>query len=105
IAAVAGSKRVDIVMLHPRGRTSEVQRRQMTTVLAPNVHNVALDGTFDDCQDAVKAMFGDLEFRDRWNLSAVNSINWARVAAQIGYYAHAALALGAPDRAVSCCVP
>ena len=105
IAAVAGSKNIDIVMLHPRGRTSEVQRRQMTTVLAPNVHNVALDGTFDDCQDAVKAMFGDLEFRDRYNLSAVNSINWARVAAQIVYYVHAALALGAPDRAVSFCVP
>jgi threonine synthase len=105
IAAVAGSKRISIVMLHPRGRTSEVQRRQMTTVTAPNVHNVALDGTFDDCQDAVKAMFGDLEFRDRYNLSAVNSINWARVAAQIVYYVHAALALGAPDRAVSFCVP
>jgi threonine synthase len=105
IAAVAGSKRIDIVMLHPKGRTSEVQRRQMTTVTAPNVHNVALDGTFDDCQDAVKAMFGDLEFRDRHNLSAVNSINWARVAAQIVYYVHAALALGAPDRAISFCVP
>lgn len=105
IAAVAGSPRVDIVMLHPHGRTSEVQRRQMTTVTAPNVHNVALEGNFDDCQDAVKAMFGDLEFRDRHNLSAVNSINWARVAAQIVYYAHAALALGAPDRPVSFCVP
>ncbi|MFM7344801.1 MAG: threonine synthase [Tagaea sp.] len=105
IAAVAGSARVDIVMLHPHGRTSEVQRRQMTTVTASNVHNVALEGNFDDCQDAVKAMFGDLEFRDRLNLSAVNSINWARVAAQIVYYAHAALALGAPDRPVSFCVP
>jgi threonine synthase len=105
IAACLGRAAVDVVMLHPYGRVSDVQRRQMTTVLAPNVHNVALDGTFDDCQDAVKAMFGDLEFRDRYNLSAVNSINWARVAAQIVYYVHAALALGAPDRAVSFCVP
>jgi threonine synthase len=105
IAAVAGSKRVNIVMLHPQARTSPVQRRQMTTVLAPNVHNVALEGNFDNCQDAVKAMFGDLQFRDRYRLSAVNSINWARVAAQIVYYVHAALALGAPDRRVSFCVP
>ncbi len=105
IAACMDRASVDIVMLHPHGRTSEVQRRQMTTVTAANVHNIALEGTFDDCQDAVKAMFNDLEFRDRHALSAVNSINWARVAAQIVYYAHAALALGAPDRAVSFCVP
>ena len=77
----------------------------MTTVLDPNVHNVALEGTFDDCQDLVKALFGDLEFRDRYRLSAINSINWARIAGQIVYYVHAALALGAPDRPVSFCVP
>jgi threonine synthase len=105
IAAVAGSQHIDIVVLHPNGRTSPVQRRQMTTVLDPNVHNVALEGTFDDCQDLVKALFGDLEFRDRYRLSAINSINWARIAGQIVYYVHAALALGAPDRAVSFCVP
>ena len=105
IAACMDRAAVDIVMLHPHNRTSPVQRRQMTTVMSPNVHNIALEGTFDDCQDAVKAMFNDLEFRDRHNLSAVNSINWARVAAQIVYYAHAALSLGAPDRKVSFCVP
>ncbi len=105
IAACLGRSAVDVVMLHPHGRVSDVQRRQMTTVLAPNIHNVALDGTFDDCQDAVKAMFNDLPFRDAHRLSAVNSINWARVAAQIAYYAHAALSLGAPDRKVGFCVP
>jgi len=105
IAACLDRAAVDVVMLHPHGRVSDVQRRQMTTVLAANIHNVALDGTFDDCQDAVKAMFNDLAFRDAHNLSAVNSINWARVAAQIAYYAHAALSLGAPDRKVSFCVP
>ena len=105
IAACRDRAAVDIVMLHPNGRTSPVQRRQMTTVLAANVRNIALEGTFDDCQDAVKALFNDLEFRDRYNLSAVNSINWARVAAQIVYYAHAALALGAPEREIDFCVP
>jgi threonine synthase len=77
---------VDIVILHPHGRVSEVQRRQMTTVGSANVHNVAIEGTFDDCQDLVKAMFADEPFRDRMRLSAVNSINWARVMAQIVYY-------------------
>ena len=105
IAAVRGLKSVDIFMLHPHGRTSEVQRRQMTTVLAPNVHNVAIDGTFDDCQDLAKACFNDLAFRDRHRLTAVNSINWARVMAQIVYYVFAAVRLGAPDRPVSFCVP
>jgi threonine synthase len=92
-------------MLHPFGRVSEVQRRQMTTVLAPNVHNIAIEGSFDDCQDLVKGLFNDLDFRDRVGLSAVNSINWARIVAQIVYYAHAALALGAPDRPVAFAVP
>ncbi|HEY5301197.1 MAG TPA: threonine synthase, partial [Acetobacteraceae bacterium] len=105
IAACAGRARVDIVILHPRGRTSEVQRRQMTTVDAPNVANVAVEGTFDDCQDLVKAMFADADFRAELRLSAVNSINWARIAAQVPYYAAAALALGAPDRAVAFSVP
>jgi threonine synthase len=96
---------VDIVILHPEGRTSEVQRRQMTTVLAPNVRNIAIKGDFDACQDLVKAMFNDAPFRAEMRLSAVNSINWARIAAQIPYYAAAALALGAPDREVAFSVP
>jgi threonine synthase len=96
---------VDIVILHPHQRTSEVQRRQMTTVLSPNVMNIALEGSFDDCQDRLKEMFADAPFRRDLRLAAVNSINWARVAAQIPYYAHAALALGAPDRKVAFSVP
>ena len=94
IDGVRGCAHVDIVILYPFGRVSEVQRRQMTTVDAPNVHAVAVDGTFDDCQDLVKAMFNDAPFRERLHLSAVNSINWARVMAQIVYYAVAAGALG-----------
>jgi threonine synthase len=105
IAAVAGRARIRIVILHPEGRTSEVQRRQMTTVLAPNVGNVAVAGTFDDCQDLVKAMFADAAFRRELHLSAVNSINWARIAAQVPYYVAAALALGAPEREVAFSVP
>ncbi len=96
---------IDIVILHPKGRTSDVQRRQMTTVHAANVHNVAVEGTFDDCQDLVKAMFNDGAFRDRMRLSAVNSINWARIMAQIVYYVTAAVALGAPGRRVAFAVP
>ncbi|WP_135468260.1 threonine synthase [Crenalkalicoccus roseus] len=96
---------VDIVILHPLGRTSEVQRRQMTTVLSPNVRNIAIEGDFDTCQDLVKAMFNDAPFRAEMRLAAVNSINWARIAAQIPYYAAAALALGAPDRPVAFSVP
>lgn len=105
IEACAGRSRIKIVILHPRGRTSEVQRRQMTTVLAPNVGNIAVEGTFDDCQNLVKAMFADTRFRHEMRLSAVNSINWARIAAQIPYYVAAALALGAPDRDVAFSVP
>ena len=96
---------IDIVILHPENRTSEVQRRQMTSVLSPNVANIAVQGSFDDCQDAVKAMFNDAPFRTEMKLAAVNSINWARIAAQIPYYAAAALALGAPDRPVAVSVP
>lgn len=105
IEACRDKDTLDVFMLHPDGRVSEVQRRQMTTVLADNVHNLAIRGTFDDCQDLVKAMFNDETFRDRHNLSAVNSINWARVMAQIVYYVHAALHLGAPEREVSFTVP
>ena len=105
IDALAGRAKVDIFMLHPEGRVSEVQRRQMTTVLAPNVRNIAIQGSFDDCQDLVKAMFADGSFRDEMRLGAVNSINWGRIMAQIVYYFYAALQLGAPDREVSFTVP
>ena len=105
IEAFRDRPQLDVVILHPHGRTSEVQRRQMTTVDAANIANVAVEGTFDDCQDLVKAMFSDLPFRRDLHLSAVNSINWARVAAQIPYYVAASLALGGPDREVAFSVP
>jgi len=105
IEAVRDRRTIDIFMLHPHGRVSEVQRRQMTSVLAPNVHNIAVRGTFDDCQDLAKACFNDLEFRDRHALTAVNSINFARVMAQIVYYFWAALKLGAPEQPVAFTVP
>jgi threonine synthase len=105
IEACRGRKRIEIFILHPEGRVSEVQRRQMTTVADRNVHNIALQGTFDDCQDMVKAMFNDAAFRDQMKLSAVNSINWARVMAQVAYYFVAGAALGAPDRPVAFSVP
>jgi threonine synthase len=105
IEACRDRSAIDMVILHPHGRTSEVQRRQMTTVLAPNVANLAIEGSFDDCQDLVKAMFGDTPFREEMRLGAVNSINWARIVAQIPYYAAAALSLGAPDRPVAFSVP
>jgi threonine synthase len=100
IAACVGRPALDIVVLHPAGRVSDVQRRQMTTVDAPNVHNVAVEGTFDDCQDLVKALFADAALRERVGLSAMNSINWARVAAQIVYYVTAAAGVGRCDVAV-----
>ena len=105
IEAVAGRKNIDITILHPEGKTSEVQRRQMTSVKADNVLNIAVEGNFDDCQDLVKAMFADAPFRTEMNLSAVNSINFARIAAQIPYYVYAALNLGAPEREVAVSVP
>ena len=105
IDALAGRAKVDIFMLHPKGRVSDVQRRQMTTVLAPNVHNIAIEGSFDDAQALVKAMFADRPFAGRFNLSAVNSINWARLMAQIVYYFYAAVRLGAPERPVAFSVP
>ena len=107
IDGVHGCDHIDIVILYPAGRVSEVQRRQMTTVDAPNVHAVAIDGSFDDCQDLVKAMFADELFRARHRLSAVNSINWARVMAQVVYYVTAAMSLGggAGHRRVTFSVP
>ena len=105
IDAVAGREKVDIFMLHPEGRVSDVQRRQMTTVLAPNVYNIAIDGSFDDAQALVKRMFNDADFKKRFNLSAVNSINWARLMAQVVYYFYAAVRLGAPDRPIAFSVP
>jgi threonine synthase len=105
IEAFRGRASTDIFILHPEGRTSEVQRRQMTTVLDANVHNIALKGTFDDCQDIVKAMFNNQPFRNRVALSGVNSINWGRIVAQIVYYFTAAVALGAPHRPVTFAVP
>ncbi|MFA7587627.1 MAG: threonine synthase, partial [Novosphingobium sp.] len=105
IDAVAGRAKVDIFMLHPHGRVSDVQRRQMTTVLAPNVHNIAIDGTFDDAQAMVKRMFNDAAMTDRFAIGAVNSINWARLMAQVVYYFAAGLQLGAPHRPVAFSVP
>jgi len=105
IEATKGRAAVDIFILHPEGRTSEVQRRQMTTVTASNVHNIAVKGTFDDCQNLVKAMFADAAFRTQMNLSAVNSINWARIMAQVVYYFWAAVHVGAPHRPVMFSVP
>jgi threonine synthase len=105
IEACRGRARIKIAILHPEGRTSEVQRRQMTTVQASNVFNIAVSGSFDDCQDMVKGLFADPSFRKDMRLTAVNSINWARIAAQIPYYVASALALGAPDRPVAFAVP
>ena len=94
IEALRDRPTAEVFILHPAGRVSDVQRRQMTTVSAPNVHNIAVQGTFDDCQDMVKALFADDRFRISRNLSAVNSINWARVMAQIVYYVTSAVRLG-----------
>lgn len=105
IQAVAGRNRTEIFMLHPAGRVSDVQRRQMTTVRAPNVHNLAIDGSFDDAQAHVKRMFTDPEVAGVLNLGAVNSINWARLMAQVVYYFSSGLQLGAPDRPVAYSVP
>jgi threonine synthase len=96
---------IDIFIFYPHGRISEVQRRQMTTVTSANAHAIAIEGTFDDCQDLVKALFADTQLRQALNLAAVNSINWARIAAQTVYYFAAAAALGAPYRPVSFSVP
>jgi len=105
IEAFRGLPNVDVFILFPHGRVSEVQRRQMTTPADANVHALAVDGDFDDCQARVKDMFNDFEFRDGVRLAGVNSINWARVLAQVVYYFTAAVSLGAPHRAVSFTVP
>ena len=105
IDAFGGRERTDIFILFPHEKVSRVQQRQMTTTAHGNVHAIAVRGTFDDCQNLVKAMFNDHGFRDRMRLAGVNSINWARIMAQIVYYFTAALSLGAPDRKVSFTVP
>ena len=105
VEAFQGRDRISLVVLHPNGRISEVQRRFMTTCSAENIHNIAVDGTFDDCQSIVKALFQDRPFAQDVNLSGVNSINWARIAIQTVYYFTVAVTLGAPDRKVSFVVP
>ncbi|MBU1174653.1 MAG: threonine synthase [Alphaproteobacteria bacterium] len=105
IEAFRGRDNIDIFIMHPRDRTSEVQRRQMTTVLADNVHNIAIEGTFDDCQALLKGLFNNKDFRERASLGAVNSINWGRIVAQTVYYFTAAAALGSPWRKVDFTVP
>ncbi len=103
--AFRGLANVDVFIMYPHGRVSEVQRRQMTTPVESNVHALAIDGDFDDAQANVKAMFNDFAFRDGVRLAGVNSINWARVLAQVVYYFSSAVSLGAPHRAVSFTVP
>ena len=103
--AFRGLSNVDVFILYPHGRVSEVQRRQMTTPAEANVRAIAMNGDFDDCQARVKDMFNDLDFRDGVRLAGVNSINWARVLAQVVYYFSSAVSLGAPQRAVSFTVP
>jgi threonine synthase len=105
VEAFRGLKQVDVFILYPHGRVSDVQRCQMTTIDAPNIHTIALEGTFDDCQAIVKGLFNHARFRDELRLSGVNSINWARIAAQTVYYFTAAAALGGPHRPVSFAVP
>ena len=105
IEAFRGLSNVDVFILFPHGRVSEVQRRQMTTPVESNVHALAIDGDFDDCQAALKDMFNDFDFRDGVNLAGVNSINWGRVLAQVVYFFSSAVSLGAPHRPVSFTVP
>ncbi|MEM6676567.1 MAG: threonine synthase [Pseudomonadota bacterium] len=105
IEAFRGRRRASVAILYPHERISPVQRRQMTTPSEPNVNALAVEGTFDDCQALVKAMFNDHAFRDEMSLGAINSINWGRVLAQVVYYVSSAVALGAPDRPVSYTVP
>jgi threonine synthase len=105
VEAFGGSRQIDLIVLFPRGRISDVQRRMMTTADAANVHAIAIDGNFDDCQAIVKGLFGHAAFRDRVRLSGVNSINWARIVAQVVYYFTAAVSLGAPRRRIAFTVP
>jgi threonine synthase len=103
--AFRGRERIDLIFMFPKGRVSPVQERMMTAIAEPNVNVLAIDGNFDDCQAIVKALFNDHAFRDRMKLSAVNSINWARIVAQIVYYFTAAVALGAPEKRITFAVP
>ncbi|WP_455477311.1 threonine synthase [Bartonella sp. B41] len=105
IQAFAGRKHLDVFILFPKGRVSSIQQRQMTTNHNPNIHAIAIEGNFDDCQTLVKAMFNDHNFHQKKALLGVNSMNWARIMAQIVYYFSSALSLGAPDRSVSFTVP
>jgi threonine synthase len=105
VEAFRDRNQVDVVVLFPQGRISDVQRRMMTAAAAPNIHALAIDGNFDDCQAIVKGLFNNASFRDRVRLSGVNSINWARIVAQTVYYFTAAVALGAPDRRIAFTVP
>ena len=105
VDAFAGLDNVDLIVLFPHGRISDVQRRMMTTTGAANVHALAIEGTFDDCQAIVKGLFNHHDFRDEVSLSGVNSINWARIVAQVVYYFTSAVALGAPARTVDFTVP
>ncbi len=105
IHGVRGKTGIQIFILHPEGKTSPVQALQMTSVLDPNVHNIAVDGTFDDCQDIVKALMGDLEFKQKYSLGAVNSINWARILAQTVYYVYAWLRVARQGQKVIFSVP
>ena len=105
IEAFKNSKHASIFILHPHGKVSDVQRRQMTTITSDHIANIALEGNFDDCQAIVKDLFNDHVFRDSVHLAGVNSINWVRVMAQISYYIYGGLALGAPERAISFTVP
>ena len=105
IDAFKNSRNATTIILHPNGRVSDVQRRQMTTVDSPAIHNIAIEGNLDDCQDILKALFNEHAFLDRVGLAGVNSINWARIMAQVVYYVSSAVALGAPDRKISFCVP
>ncbi len=105
IEAFRGLGAIDVFILHPKGRISDVQRRQITTATEPNIHNIAVDGTFDDCQSIVKALFGDSALSARLSLTGINSINFARILAQIPYYFTAAASLGAPYRPVAFTVP
>jgi threonine synthase len=105
VEAYGDRNQVDLIVLFPKGRVSDVQQRMMTTANAANIHALAIDGTFDDCQAIVKGMFNHTAFRDRVRLSGVNSINWARIVAQTVYYFTAAVSLGAPHRKVAFTVP
>ncbi|MDC9700928.1 MAG: threonine synthase [Alphaproteobacteria bacterium] len=105
VEAFRDCQNMDLFILHPKGRVSEIQRRQMTTVKEGHIHNIALEGSFDDCQRIVKTLFSDCVMRERFCFSGINSINWARIVAQVVYYISAAASLGAPHRKIAFSVP